>query len=160
MLVLLAVVVVGGAALACGGGGSGEDAAEDLVEQAIKESGGGDVDIEVDNAKLPDNFPKEFPIYEGAKVTFTLTSSAGSGQSGNAWTVSWETKDSVEKVTKFYQDNLSKNQWTISATSTDSSGASFFIDRDAGGKSVGGMVTITRDGDVTAITAILGEDSN
>lgn len=159
ILAVLAVAVIGSAALACSGGGD-DEAAERLVEQAIEDSGGGDVDIEVGNATLPDDFPKEFPIYEGAKVTFTLTGSGGSGQGGDTWTVSWETKDSVEKVTKFYQDNLSKNQWTVSATSTDSTGASFFIDRDFGSRSIGGLVTITREDDVTAITAIIGEDSN
>jgi hypothetical protein len=58
---------------------------------------------------LPDNFPKDVPIYSGATVKATYTA-------GEAMVVVLKTGATIADATKFYQDELKSNGWTIQAT--------------------------------------------
>lgn len=160
-LSLVTVAVVAIAAVACGGD-SDEERAADLVERAIEESGGGDVDVELNSGKLPEDFPKEFPVYRGAKVVSSVKGQDLTGrQGGTGWLVNFETKDDTEKVTAFYQENLAKSPWTLESSPSATVGAPFLLfTGTVGGKVVGGYVAVARQGDSTAISVFLGEDNN
>ncbi len=77
-----------------------------------KESG---TTMDIGSGKIPDNFPKDFPIYPGAKVTSVLS---GTNKAKNGFWVTLETGDSLDKVAAFYKSELAKNGWEVSATYT------------------------------------------
>jgi hypothetical protein len=56
------------------------------------------------DATLPPDFPKEVPIYEGARLLFASKSSSPQGRA--AWTVTLETGDAKERVVEFYKSHL------------------------------------------------------
>lgn len=59
---------------------------------------------------MPPDFPTDFPIYPGAR----LTAGAPFTSSGQvAWGMEWETLDSVAKVQTFYARQLSQGDWTV-----------------------------------------------
>jgi hypothetical protein len=59
-----------------------------------------------DNVKLPDNFPKDIPIYKGAKIQM-------SSSQPKASLVHFVVDASVADAAKFYQDELKKQGWEI-----------------------------------------------
>jgi hypothetical protein len=68
---------------------------------------------------MPPGFPTDVPIYTGARLT------AGAGFTGTGvmtWGMEWETLDSVQKVRSFYASKFSQGDWTISFTSSTSTG--------------------------------------
>lgn len=58
------------------------------------------------NAKLPDGFPSDVPIYEPSDVIASVKTGEG------AYSVSLLTNDSQEEVNDFYSTELQKNGWT------------------------------------------------
>lgn len=57
--------------------------------------------------KVPDDFPKNVPVYPGAKVESAMAATGGQGDSGFILTLS--TPDAADKVAAFYKDAASKN---------------------------------------------------
>ena len=57
------------------------------------------------SAKLPDGFPKDVYVYDGATVATVMTTPDGCN-------VSFQTKDSAEKVTTAYKSKMTANGWT------------------------------------------------
>ena len=74
--------------------------------------------VDIGSGKIPDTFPKDFPLYPGAKVT-SAVSGAQSGQNNGFW-LTMSTTDSVDTVGTFYKSKLASNGWTIDATYTAS----------------------------------------
>ena len=73
---------------------------------------------------MPAGFPGDVPIYPKAR----LTAGAGFVSTGQtSWGMEWETLDSVTKVQAFYEQNMSKGDWTISFAkkASDSFAATF-----------------------------------
>ena len=96
---LLPMLVVGAAiAGACGGG-----------SKTVQIPGGGQVSV---SDKLPASFPTDYPVYPGAKVTGSL-SNTSNGITGT--TVTWQTGDSLSKVTDFYTNAFKSGAWTFVA---------------------------------------------
>src|SRR5690348_6723497 len=54
---------------------------------------------------LPGDFPKDFPVYPGARSTSV---GGDSSQGSTTWAIRWETTDSVDKTYAFYVANLSR----------------------------------------------------
>ena len=98
-----------------------EKAIERAEEKALEKNGGGQVSINNgggsmtittdagtvqlgNGAHIPDDFPKEVPVYPGAKPTASIKSSQGTKP---VWTVTLETTDSKDKVAAYYKANLS-----------------------------------------------------
>lgn len=97
-----------------------EKAAEGATEKAIESASGGKVDVDLseggmtmsdedgsmqitsgDNARLPDGWPAQLPLYPGA----TLLSGAQSDDNGNtSMSVYFSTPDGSADVAKFYED--------------------------------------------------------
>lgn len=70
--------------------------------------------IEVGTGKIPDNFPKDFPIYPGAEVTGSL-SGAQAGSKDGFW-LTLSSKDAFDKVNGFYTTALKANGWTAESS--------------------------------------------
>ncbi|HVN05862.1 MAG TPA: hypothetical protein VMT86_15680 [Bryobacteraceae bacterium] len=63
--------------------------------------------------KLPDDYPKDIPIYSGSKVV--MSQSVSENHTHN---LMLETEDSSDKVVDFYKKGLDGNGWTTESTLT------------------------------------------
>ncbi len=72
--------------------------------------------VDIGSNKVPDTFPKEFPLYPGAKVTSSL-SGAQAGKSNGFW-LTLSTPDATDAVTSYYKAQLAANTWTVQQTFT------------------------------------------
>lgn len=98
-----------------------ERAAEKAEEKAIEKGTGGQVSINGqkgtmtivtdagavtmgETAKIPDDFPKNVPVYPGATPKVAVKSAQGGK---DTWSVVLETTDSKDKVVAYYKANLS-----------------------------------------------------
>lgn len=72
----------------------------------------GEVSLEA-GGDLPESFPKDFPVYSGAKL---VNSFSASGEGGDGVSVVWETGDSFDKVTDFYKKKLQEDGWKVEST--------------------------------------------
>lgn len=96
-----------------------EKVAEKAAEKAVEAQTGGKVDIDSNSgsmkikdektgavvewgtqAKLPDNWPSDVPVYPGAAIRASMSTNDGSS-------LSLETTDSIDKVSSFYKGKLS-----------------------------------------------------
>lgn len=90
--------------------------AERAVEEAIKSEGGTDTNVSFgSNAKLPDNFPSDIPVFTPSSVLTSFSSKEG-GKTN--YSVTLTTKNTtVETVTNFYKTQLASNGWNITTES-------------------------------------------
>lgn len=63
--------------------------------------------------KLPDNWPSDAPSYPGATITFAGQSNSTADNPNSGFSVTMTSGDSVDKVTKYYRDNLAQQGWKI-----------------------------------------------
>lgn len=70
--------------------------------------------VNIGSGTLPDAFPKDFPVYPGAKVTSSMSGS-DKGASSGFW-VTLTTSDDLGKVSSFYKSAFATNGWTIGTT--------------------------------------------
>jgi hypothetical protein len=136
----LLVPVLAVAALLVGCGGD---------SKTVKIPGGGEVSV---SDKLPDSFPKDFPIYKDAKFVTSIKSKE-KGIEGFA--ASWETKDSADKVKEFYSKEFDKGPWTSSGTFEGGDVGSYSFSNKDGSKE-GSLIITTGDGK-TQITVFVGD---
>lgn len=99
-----------------------EEVAEKAIEKSIEADGGGDASVDMSNGQvnittdqgavnitangggsLPSDFPADVPLYPGAKITGTMSSS---GPDGAGVVVNFETTDSADKIAAFYKEKL------------------------------------------------------
>lgn len=134
LLALPAFVVAG-----CGGD---DEAAEKIAEKVIENESGGDVDIEdgevsvtdeegnkstmSSGEELPEDFPKEIPLPDGAKITSGTKVSTGGD---DTFAITAEVDDSPKDVLAFYKEELAgfKNEMEIS---TDSGSSAQYVNDD------------------------------
>lgn len=105
-----------------------ESIAEKAIEKAIEAQTGEKADIDVDkesmriktkdgemtmtagkSAKLPDNFPKDIPLYGGAALDMVMEVPQG-------YSISFATRDEVSKVSQWYLKEMSSQGWTKEAS--------------------------------------------
>ncbi len=115
-----------------------------------KESG---AKVEIGTGKVPDNFPKDFPLYPNAKVSGSL-SGANQGKSGGFW-LTFTTSDALDKVVAYYKTNLTANGWKTTATLETGDNITWTVTKGT----LEGTVTIDRasDSKETSILIILSE---
>lgn len=70
--------------------------------------------VDIGSGKIPDTFPKDFPIYPGSKVVSAM-SGAEQGKSSGYW-ITLSTGDSLEKVASYYKSEFTAKGWTESAS--------------------------------------------
>lgn len=111
--------------------------------------------VDIGSNKVPDTFPKDFPIYPGAKVTSSL-SGAEAGKSNGFW-LTMSTTDSVDTVTAFYKTQLANSGWTIESTYTANDTTTETVKKG----DMSGSLAISRDASSkeTQIVIILGTDA-
>ncbi len=98
--------------------------------------------------KIPDSFPKDFPIYPGATVS--------SSQTGSGFWLTLLSSDEVVKISTYYQGALAANAWSaIGATTSASNATSWAISK----ANLSGYLTIERGQNEkqTSILVVLGE---
>lgn len=108
--------------------------------------------VNIGSGEVPDTFPKDFPLYPGAKVTSSL-SGAESGEGSGFW-LTLSTPDALDKVTAYYKKELAGSGWnTESAFSAN--------DTTTQGIKKGdwqGSLSIGKSDEETQIVIILGQD--
>ncbi len=111
--------------------------------------------VNLGSGEVPETFPKDFPIYPGAKVTSSL-SGANNGQ-GNGFWLTLTTSDPFETVTKYYTAALRDNGWTTEATAMYAQNSSTQTVKKG---TLTGSVSIMKDeGSAgTQIVIVMGED--
>lgn len=72
--------------------------------------------VDIGTGKVPDNFPKDFPLYTGAKVVSAMSGNQ-SGSSNGFW-LTMSTTDSVDKVAAFYKSKFASGGWVVGTTYT------------------------------------------
>lgn len=107
--------------------------------------------VNIGGEKLPDTFPKDFPIYQGAKVV----SSASNIQQEktNGLLVIFTTTDGLDKVVPFYKNGLNTNGWTITSSFDSDTVQTWAVTKG----SLEGSVSITSQKDQTTIQVALGD---
>ena len=100
-----------------------------VAEEAINNATGGKADVDINGAnvsvktkegsfstgnKLPDDWPKDAPVYTGATVTYSGSSNPQTGESGFGAVLT--TTDGSTKVVEFYKKELVSQGWTIAST--------------------------------------------
>lgn len=98
---------------------------------------------------LPENFPKDFPVYEKAKMEGYWTAS---GKSLDGISAVWKTPDDPAGVITFYKSELLKSGWEMTTVFEDSKSGTFTISKE----NSDGFVGITREGEETTISVTVG----
>jgi hypothetical protein len=110
--------------------------------------------VNIGGEKLPDTFPKDFPIYPGAKVVAAV-SNAQQGK-GNGFLVTFTAPDGhgLDKVVPFYKNGLITSGWTIISSFDSDIMQSWVI---AKGTTEGSVSITTSARDPLTIVVTLGE---
>jgi hypothetical protein len=107
--------LVAASSLAC------KSAKQRAEEREIEQTTGGQVHVDPDKGvitvqgeggtatvslgpKVPDDFPKNVPVYPGAKVDLASKANGNNGKPG--WSLTLETPDPPDKVASFYRANM------------------------------------------------------
>jgi hypothetical protein len=142
--ILLAALGIGVSvfAIACGGGD----------KKTIDLGDGNEVTIGGD---LPDSFPDDFPIYDGADFQGASTAK----QDGIEGTVAtWTTGDDLDDVTAFYDEEFADGPWAIQTEGTAGGSAYWAVQNSDSDKAA--YVSVSEsDGEVT-ILATVSDDPN
>ncbi|MDP1688736.1 MAG: hypothetical protein Q8L47_01220 [bacterium] len=75
-----------------------------------------DGSVTVGKNTYPDNWPSDAPKYGNAQIQFSGSTNPESGDEGAV--VTFTTTDSVQQVTDFYKNELSKNGWKVEESMT------------------------------------------
>lgn len=102
-----------------------------------------------EGGELPENFPKDFPIYPEAKLTSSWTAS---GEETEGLSLVWETNDSIDKVAAYYREKLTESGWKSSFTSEVEDSMTLVFEKD----DTNGFIGITTEDSKTVISLTLG----
>lgn len=139
--IAMGVAIIAVAAVACGGGDT----------KTIK-TDNGDVQVSTSN-KVPDSFPDDFPVYDGADVQGSYSGTQGD-VSGTV--VTWTTGDGVDDVAKFYSDAFKSGNWKSTANGTANDTSYWTGESADGNQQFYLVVSGGGDGDKTTIVATAG----
>ena len=146
---------------------------ENIVERAIENQVGGDIDVDYDEdgtvtyegrdgeqfsvtagdgAELPDNWPSTVPVMDDAKITYAGSMMGGAGTMG--LTAVFTTDASKKDVVEYYQAELAQNGWTIAGT-MDFGDSAMVTATKGENESVG--VSVAEDNGETTVTLSVGQ---
>jgi len=114
-----------------------------FVSKSLSKQLGGDVKIEGDGEKvsykgedfefsydaggeLPEDFPKDFPIYDNSKLVSKWSST---NEENEGISVILETGDDLSKVSDYYKTKLEKEGWTITSTFSQEDSSVFSFEK-------------------------------
>lgn len=72
---------------------------------------GDKVEINTGGGKIPDDYPKDLPVYESAKLIMST-----SANEKNAHNLMLESGDPADKIAEFYKKGLESNGWKVEGT--------------------------------------------
>ena len=103
--------------------------------------------VNVEETQLPDAFPKDFPIYPGAKLVSSVSS--------NGLLITFTAPDGhgLNKLVPFYKNGLATSGWTITSSFDSDTIQTWAIAKGT----TEGSVSITAQKDQTTIEVALGE---
>jgi hypothetical protein len=109
--------------------------------------------VDIGSGKVPDTFPKDFPLYPGAKVVSAMSGNE-SGKNNGFW-LTMTTTDSLAKVEAFYKTQFTAGGWTVSSTFTTGGTTSETVEKGQWS----GSLAISEDSSSkeTQIVIILGQ---
>lgn len=114
VLALAGLLLAAALLAACGDQGDGD--ATRALERFVALGLGANLSTTVEHGTLPQDFPSDFPNYQGARV---VTSIRGSGEGGTFYLVIMETSDDREAVLAFYEEELNRGPWQVTAARAD-----------------------------------------
>jgi diadenosine tetraphosphatase ApaH/serine/threonine PP2A family protein phosphatase len=88
-----------------------EQKGKDVSSMTFTGKDGQKVVMDVGNGKLPADYPKDVPVYDGAKVILSQSASEK-----NTHNLVLESNDPPEKIAEFYKKGLESNGWKIEST--------------------------------------------
>lgn len=100
-----------------------------------------------ENVKIPDNFPKDVYIYEGAKVISAVSVP-------NGFSLMLQTKDAADKVASKLKDKIVSQGWTEEMTMTQSGMIMLGYKKE----NRSAIINITPDKDITQIAITVASD--
>lgn len=103
--------------------------------------------------KLPEGFPKDFPIYQGAKVVSSVTNTQQGKGNELLVTFTIPAGQGLNKVVPFYKSGLNTSGWTITSSFDSDTIQTWAITKG----STEGSVAITSERDQMTIIVTLGE---
>ena len=89
----------------------GESVSIETEDGSVEISGG-------DSATIPDGFPKDVPLYDGALVM----SQKFDTEDGVAYNIGIKTDDGANDVAEWYSDEFASEGWTVTTESTNDTG--------------------------------------
>lgn len=116
--------------------------AENMVENAIEQSTGGQAEVDLDGGtgemtveteagkftagknEIPENFPQDLPLYPGAEIVQTISGT-------EAVSVVLSTGDTVSEAADYYKLKLTENDWTLVSTTTIENATVYGIEKEA-----------------------------
>lgn len=109
--------------------------------------------VDIGGEKLPDAFPKDFPIYQGAKVVSSISNIQQGKGNGLLVTFTIPSGQGLSKVVPFYKSGLNTSGWTITSSFDSDTIQTWAIAK--GTKE--GSVSITSERDQMTVVVTLGE---
>lgn len=140
-ILMISVAALAIVAAGCGGGGK-----KSVTIGDTKYTAGG---------SLPSDFPKDFPVYSGADLKGSISTSQ-QGQKGAA--VTWESGDSVDKVKAYYKDKLSGSGDWVQDSAADTGDGAYYSFHHKNGDSKAGFLTIVKADSKTDFIVFLGDN--
>lgn len=110
--------------------------------------------VTVEGEKLPDTFPKDFPVYPEAKVVAAVSNNQPGNGNGLLVTFTVPAGHGLDKVVPFYKNGLSASGWTIISSFDSDIMQSWAI---AKGTTEGSVAITTSARDPLTIVVTLGE---
>jgi hypothetical protein len=102
--------------------------------------------------KIPDNFPKDFPIYPGSKTTGTISGGNKAKNSLGFWVI-FSTPDTLDKVDAYFTKELKAKGWSIDSTMSFDTTATWAVSKGTLAGSV--MIGRGKEDKETSITVML-----
>jgi hypothetical protein len=72
-------------------------------------------EVNIGEGKIPTDFPKDFPLYPGAKAVGNLAGT-GKGETQKGFWIIFSTTDAATKVVDYFTKNLKSNGWVTENT--------------------------------------------
>ena len=88
-----------------------EQKGKDASSMTFTGKNGETVAINMNGGKVPDDYPKDVPLYEGTKVIMS-----NSASEKHARHLMLESKDPADKIAEYYKKGLDSNGWKIDGT--------------------------------------------
>jgi hypothetical protein len=117
---------------------------EEKVEELVQ-----NVNLE---GKLPETFPSDFPVYEGAEIDESWESRT---KDAYAMSVVWKAGEDPEKVFNFYEEELTVLGYLVTVLSASPDSYTFSLENAV----ERGFIGIARDGKDTIISVTIGNVS-